>query len=126
MMVVLAACSSNGKLQQMVENINTSMAGTQVPGGGYCQGITLDGSDMVVTYAYPGVEAHGEYLDPQSAGYNELYNALEQELGDWFAHGDAKTLASSDASLTYRFIYDNGTVTFHYTHDQLMARQPQQ
>lgn len=60
--LVMAACTSNGKLQQYIENNNISLAGQQVGPGMWCDGMTIDRDTVVITYRLPEVEASAAEL----------------------------------------------------------------
>lgn len=112
---VLAACTSNGKLQQFIENANVELAGMKVDGGGVCDGITLEDNTVVYSYTYPGSEAPAEYFDTQSNEYrmmDELFaSTVKREIA---ADPELyKAITDANASLRIDLHYDNGTVTFN-------------
>lgn len=74
--LALAACTSNGKLQQYIENNNIKLAGQKVGPGMWCDGMTIDRDTVVITYRLPEVEASAAELadwDAISAQHKALF-----------------------------------------------------
>lgn len=77
-----AACTGTGKLQRYIEDNNTKLAGKQIGPGMWCDGMSLEGDTVVITYRQPQVVATPQELADWDAISDSYHDLLLQGLGN--------------------------------------------
>ncbi len=77
-----AACTGNSKLQRYIENNNIKLAGQQIGPGMWCDGLSLEGDTVVITYRQPQVVATPQELTDWDTISDSYHDLMLQGLGN--------------------------------------------
>lgn len=110
---MMAACTANGKLQQYIENNNIRLAGKEIAPGMTCEGMTLTGDTVTVTYSFPRiVVSDAELANSDIITDNHRRLFIEGLANDKATDPDgARIIADADVYMKGVFRYANATFT---------------
>ncbi len=113
--VGVAGCTENARLQQSLANANITLVGQDNGMGGHCDGFTLSGDTVILTYNYWPNTAGEEYLsDPATPALNRpaSLRGMKAKLREY--SGVARAMIKNKAGFCYRRQFADGHIDVYF------------
>lgn len=118
--MIFTGCTENARLQQALANANISLVGQDNAMGGHCDGLTLSGDTVVLTYNLWPEEAGEDLLEVKEV-LPEKRNIARRGLKNILKKYDdvADAMVKTKSGFVYRQKYANGKVDVYLTPDEV-------
>lgn len=120
MAIALTGCTDNGRLQQAIANANISLVGQDNGMGGHCDGFSLSGDTVVLTYNYwPHIAGDDLLGDPATAELNRpaSLRGMRAKLREY--DGVASAMLRSGSGFIYRRAFADGRIDVFFSADEV-------
>lgn len=123
--MALASCTmSKSELQDAIDKANKELAGQFLGDGCYCDGVALDGNEVVYTYSFPGQEVGengADDADFETIMKPEMKSAMKELAKDPDGKIFLDATADNNCGLRVVMKFDDRSYSVYFTPEEVKA-----